>query len=283
MDPSGPPSIELGAGAATYVWGARRRPFVHPLRSPAGDVLTVDAPADHPWHHGLWFAIKLVNGENFWEEFDAYGVVRHDGPPQRRDVGGATTLHGTLAWIRPDRRTVVLREERTVAFVPLEPTAHALDWTVRLVPEVDVVLDRTPYTTWGGYGGLTIRGRPDWHDTTLRIAGSGPVDRLRGERSPWCDLGGPVAGSGRHAGVLVLDHPDNVAHPTPWYASTRADTYGDEGWSNFCNAAVLWEGPLTVPAGESLVLRHRVVVHDGPWSEDRCAAAHLAWAGSVGG
>ena len=48
MDPSGPPSIELGAGAATYVWGARRRPFVHPLRSPAGDVLTVDAPADHP-------------------------------------------------------------------------------------------------------------------------------------------------------------------------------------------------------------------------------------------
>ena len=65
----------------TYHWGASRRPFVHPLRTPAGHVLTRDAPDDHPWHHGLWFAIKYVDGDNFWEEMAPYGVLRHDGPP----------------------------------------------------------------------------------------------------------------------------------------------------------------------------------------------------------
>ena len=57
------------------IWDAPR-PFLHPVRTPGGAVLTVEAPADHPWHHALWFTIKFVNGENFWEEYDAFGTLR---------------------------------------------------------------------------------------------------------------------------------------------------------------------------------------------------------------
>ena len=56
-------------------WDAPR-PFVHPLRTPAGAVLSAEAPADHPWHHGLWSTVKFVNGENFWEEYDEYGLLQ---------------------------------------------------------------------------------------------------------------------------------------------------------------------------------------------------------------
>ena len=77
-----------------------------------------DAPDDHPWHHGLWFTIKYVNGENFWETYDAYGVLRHVDP---------TTIH----WIRPDRETVVIVEERRLEEVDLgDDDAYALDWTI---------------------------------------------------------------------------------------------------------------------------------------------------------
>ena len=92
------------------MWSARRRPFVHPLRTPSGLVLTRDAPDDHPWHHGLWFTIKFVNGENFWEEYDEYGVLRHDGPPTSRSTTTRLMVVGVLAWIRPDRETVVIDE-----------------------------------------------------------------------------------------------------------------------------------------------------------------------------
>ena len=66
----------------------------------------------------------------------------------------------------------------------------------------------------------------------------------------------------------MLDHPGNPRSPSPWYASTRADTYG-EGWANFVNAAFLWDEPLTVAADETLALRYRVIVHDGRWALDR--------------
>ena len=65
--------------------------------------------------------------------------------------------------------------------------------------------------------------------------------------------------------------------PCPWYGSTRAATYGDEGWSNFLNAAFLFHEPLEVPAGEGLRLRHRAVVHDGPWDLEQVAAAYQDW------
>lgn len=241
----------------TYNDGHRKRPNVHPLRAPSGAVLTRDAPPDHPWHHALWFAIKFVNGENFWEEYDDYGVLRHVAP---------TTLH----WTRPDRETVVIVEERTLTHVALGDGAYGIDWHSSLVPTCDVVLDRTPFTTWGGYGGLALRGRPDWTDTRLLVDDGTSHDRVLGHRSRWCDLSGEVDGA--EAGVLILDQPGNPRHPVPWYGSTRAATYGDEGWSNFLNAAFLWDHPLEVGEGEALDLRYRIVVHDGRWDAERCEA-----------
>ena len=70
----------------------------------------------------------------------------------------------------------------------------------------------------------------------------------------------------------MAPHPDNPRHPVPWYASTKAATYGDEGWSNFVNAAFLWESALAWPAHRPLPFRFRIVVHDGRWDVARCAA-----------
>jgi hypothetical protein len=254
-----------------YAYGARRRPFIHPLTTPAGHVLTRDAPDDHPWHHGLWFAIKFVNGENFWEEYDEYGVVHHVATPKVEHDGPRQSVVGALEWIRPDRETVVIREDRRLTFVPIDDDSYAIDLVTTLTPEADVVLDRTPFTTWGGYGGLAFRGRADLHDTRILLADGLVRDRVLGERAPWLDLSGLVGGADGEAaaGIAVFDPVGNPGHPVPWYGSTRADTYGDEGWSNFFNAAFLWDGPVAVARHEPLSLRYRVVVHDGLGEADR--------------
>jgi len=239
----------------TYNADHRKRPNVHPLKTPSGVTLTRDAPEDHPWHHGLWFTIKFVNEENFWEEYDAYGVLRHVDD---------TTVH----WIRPDRETVVIVDERTLTHVELSDDAYAIDWDITLTPQVDVVLDRTEFTTWGGYGGLSLRGRGDWTDTRLLLSDDTVHERLLGVPGDWLDLSGTI--EGEQAGVLLLHHPSNERHPVPWYASTKAATYGDEGWSNFANAAFLWDSALEWPAGTPLPFRFRIVVHDGTWDTARC-------------
>jgi hypothetical protein len=262
-------------GRWTYEWGARKRPYVHPLRTPAGHTLSRNAPDDHPWHHGLWFTIKFVNEENFWEEYDAYGVLRHDAEPAVTEAeGGLVHIDGALIWTRPDRETTALREHRSWTYRPLGDDAYALDFATALLAETDVVYDRTPFTTWGGYGGLALRGAGDWHDTRLLLDDGVERERTLGERSAWCALDGLVGDGDAPAGIAVLAAPDSPRFPTPWYASTRAATYGEDGWSNFLNAAFLWDEPLAVPADEPLSFSYRVGVHDGTWDRDRVAAAH---------
>jgi hypothetical protein len=229
-------------------------------------VLTVDAPPDHPWHHGLWSTIKYLNGENFWEEFGEFGLLA------TVDVtGSGNRLDATIEWRRPGAGDPAARERRTLAHVPLCDRAYAIDWTFRIVPAVDTDFDRTPFTTWGGYGGLTLRGAPDWSDTVVRLPARTDGDRTLGVRAPWCAL------VSAEASVAILDHPGNVRFPTQWYASTRAATYGD-GWANFCNAAFLWDGVLRVPAGGVLVRHHRVIVADGALDHQTLASWHDAWA-----
>ncbi len=266
-------SVTIG-DRVTYEWGARKRPYVHPLRTPAGHTLTRNAPDDHPWHHGLWFTIKFVNEENFWEEYDAYGVLRHDAEPTITQDGDVVTVAGSLTWTRPDRETVALREDRRWTYRPLDDDAYALDFETTLVAPTDVVYDRTEFTTWGGYGGLALRGAGDWHDTRLLLDDGEARERTLGERSAWCALDGLTDDGDAPVGVAVLSAPDSPRHPVPWYASTRAATYGDEGWSNFLNAAFLWDEPLSVAAEEPLSFAYRVIVHDGAWDRDRVATAH---------
>ena len=87
-------------------------------------------------------------------------------------------------------------------------------------------------------------------------------------------LGGPVAAG--LVAALGTTEVREVRGTVPWYGSTKAATYGADGWSNFFNAALLWEGPIAIAAGTPWRVRHRVVVHDGRWSPARVAQAHAA-------
>jgi hypothetical protein len=274
---SGAIGVAEGAGGWTYAWDHGRKPHIHPLATPAGVVLTRVEPPDHPWQRGVWFVVKFVDGDNFWEEYDpaGWGVQRHDGPP----VQDGDTVTGDLDWIRPDRETVAVREHRVLRHVPLTSGAYALDWDVTLaLPEgaADAVLDRTPYMgVWGGYSGLAFRGREDWVDTQLLLDDGSPQARVAPQPSRWCDLSGTA--DGRAVGVCVLDHPGNPAHPVPFYATTRAGEGYGEGWSNTIYPAFLWHGPRPLTAGAPLRFRYRLAVHDGAWDADRCAAAWDDW------
>lgn len=274
-----PLHVTAGDGGWTYVWDHRRKPHLHPVATPAGLVLTRVEPPDHPWQRGVWFVVKFVDGDNFWEEGgpDGYGVQCHEHRP--RLVDG--TVEGELVWIRPDRTTVAIHERRRLRHVDAGDDAYAVDWDVTLRAPRDAVLDRSPFNgQWGGYSGLAFRGREDWRDTRLLLDDGEPRDRVAPRRSRWCDLSGP-AGGVPAGGICVLDHPDNPSHPVPFYATCRAGAGYGEGWANTLYPAFLWDGPLRLVAAEPLRFRYRMVVHDGVWDALRCAAAWEAFAGAA--
>lgn len=253
-----------------YVYGGKPKPFFHPLCTPAGHVLSVYQPWDHVWHRGLWYTIKFINEINFWEEKDSpYGVQRAVNPPTVTHEGDAITVSSQQAWVQPDGETVI-DEQRTFRYAPLDQDAYTLDFSFDLTPRVAVKLDRTPFTTWGGYGGLVFRGNRNWQKTALTFDDGSTSDRPTPKHSKWCDLTGLVDGAlNTSAGIATFDHPTNPRHPTPWYGSTGAGHY-------YC-AAFLFHEPMSLEAGEPLKQKYRVIVHDHVIDVDRMNALYRAW------
>jgi hypothetical protein len=260
-------AVSRGDVAWNLDYHSRPKPFFHPVRTPQGHTLSIAEPFDHLWHRGLWFTFKFVNGDNFWEERDGFASQLVRGIPQIAHGDAETmTITKALDWVRPDGDSVVLTEYRTITYRERGDT-RAFDWTTVITAQDEVELDRTAYTTWGGYGGLSFRGSRSWHVERYLLP-DGPVECLTpGARGEWCDLSGSIdGGPGLKGGIAILDHPENRRHPTPWYSGSGSGT--------FINAALLFHEPMSLAKGEELRLRYRVLVHDGVWDADRLASEY---------
>jgi len=255
-----------------YIYGGKPKPFFHPLCTPAGHVLTLFEPSDHVWHRGLWYTIKFINGENFWEESvdGNHGAQRTLVPPTvTHGPAGEITVASQQSWIRPNGQAIA-SEERSFTYTGFEQDAYSLDFSFAITFNADVTLDRTPFTTWGGYGGLTFRGNRNWLQTKLLFDDGSTSDRPTPKISKWCDLSGLIDGArDSNVGIAMFDHPANPRHPTPFYGSTGAGHY--------YNAAFLFHEPMQLKAGETLTQRYRVIVHDHLMGVDQLNALYVSY------
>lgn len=250
------------------------KPYFHPLSLPDGTVLTQDRPDDHPWHHGLWFTWKYINGVNFWEEDRKTGksigtTNWNDVRVQTRDDHTAT-ITMSLAYNHPGQKPI-LKEKRTMhMFPPNEDGTYCIDWVSKFTAcsDINVKLDRTPIPgekdgqSWGGYAGLSVRlnGKGDgWAVTTEK----GPVNLVGGTfrgKANSMDFSGVF--DEKPAGIAILDHPENLNTPTPWYAITGKPM-------KYFSPAVICYKPHTIPAGKTLNLNYRVIIHPKKWNSEK--------------
>lgn len=237
-------------------------PYIHPLSSTNGMVLTEFAPPDHVWHRGLWFSWKFINCANYWEFKDRKTPVWEG---QTRTIGNETVERGsegvaiaTRISYSHDEEMVLTENRRIEAKNPDKDGAYTLDWlmTFTATGSEQVVLDRTPPSeaSWGGYAGLSYRAPTGLSEhRVLNSEGLRGRDG-HGEPARWMDFSseGP---KGAWSGVTIFDHPENPRHPTPWYVYTDKMAY--------MGPAVLFNDPLTLAPGDSFTLRYRVFVHNG--------------------
>lgn len=254
--------VDVGA-CATYRFGAAMpKPCVHPLSTPRGHVLSGFEMPDHVWHRGLWFTFKFVNGTNFWEEHAPFGVQVSRGQPVGELLAANTLcLTHRLKWTSQATGHVI-DETRWLTF----RGDGIIDWATRLRAMNDVVLDRTPYTTWGGYGGLAFRAARELHDVNFLLSSGDTATALAGPTHPWAVMQARVGGAEQHVSVGMIDHPANPRAPSPWYCKSG------NGF-NYMNPALLFHEPMALKEGDALRLRYRIMYRDGSWGVDEFAAA----------
>jgi hypothetical protein len=93
-----------------------------------------------------------------------------------------------------------------------------------------------------------------------------------GRRAGWVDFYGNVGGE--NVGLAIFDHPENLRHPTYWHARRygllAANPFGLREFQHDRHQ----DGSYLIPAGGSLTLRYRVLIHHGNFREARVAEAY---------
>ncbi|WP_433124251.1 PmoA family protein [Micromonospora sp. CA-240977] len=249
------------------------RPYLHPVRTLGGTVVTDALPADHVWHLGASLAVADVNGANLWGGRsyvrdvgytwrDDHGRIAHTGWSER----SADRLAHRLEW-RDPQAAVLLTEDRRLSAVAVTGDVPAwrldVDYTLRAPAGQDVRLG-SPTTNGrpdrAGYGGFFWRAVSAAPASVFSASATGE-EAVNGSVEPWVALTG--TGPDGRAYTLVLT---GLGDGDRWF--TRTAMYPGVG------VAFAFERPVTIAAGTRRRGRHAVVVADGVL--DRTTAAALA-------
>jgi hypothetical protein len=269
--------IDLESGSGNPVASYRfdeslPKPCFYPLYTAQGRQIAGFQMSDHVWHRGLWFTIKFINKSNFWEERPPFGVQRTVVQPKCGFVSdSAVSISHKLQW-SSEATGPVIDENREIRFVVREDGTREIDWRTSLLPLQDLLLDRTPYTTWGGYGGLAFRAGREVHGTSYLLPDGKTSEAIIGQPHSWALLRGIIDGApDAKISVGMVSHSSNPRSPQPWYAKA-GQSY------DFFNAAFLFNEPLAVSRGQRLDFRYRIFYRDGWWEAaefDRLADAFV--------
>ena len=239
--------------------------FIHPLWSPAGEVLTRIQPPDHYHHYGIanpWTQVD-VEGRvvDFWNLASGQGRVRSAGVLERTSgevLGGFRSLHEHVVNAESGPR-VLLNEEWDVTAWSVPGGAWVVDFVSTMSPTTQTPFHIKAYR----YQGFSIRATEKWGDQTATILTSDGKSKAdaNATRARWVDVNGVSIAPSGTSGVLFMSSPANFNHPETLRVWPVGENRGVENvYVNF-NPAQDRDMPL-LPGG-SHALKYRMFVYDG--------------------
>lgn len=271
-----------------------KKPTLYPLISAGGNPVTRGFPldprpnerTDHPHQVGLWFNYGDVNGLDFWNNSDAIppqnaprmGTILHREVRSAQGGIGSGTLEVVMDWVNHEGETL-LREETKFVF-HAGPGVRAVDRITKLTAvngpvsmndnkegvlgmrvarSLEQPSERPQiFTDSSGVATVVDASSDDdvtgWYRSSEGLEG----DDVWGTRGRWTMLSGIV--NDERVTIAILDHPENVGHPTYWHARGyglfaanplgRRELSGGKDVLNFA-----------LGAGESTTFRYRILIH----------------------
>ncbi|MGL4943214.1 MAG: PmoA family protein [Thermoguttaceae bacterium] len=246
-------------------FGHQKYPYFYPVAGPVtGLSLTSETTLPWPHHRSLFFGMDRVNGGNYWQGLIKDGQVLSQGV-KLGDVTetSAQVIDGCI-WKKPTEEPILI-DKRLFELRLIDGTPnYVIDADIELTSLVDVKVQKTNHGLFG------VRTAPDLRvdagGTLITSEGNVGEKETLGKPARWCTFYGKRAASEHVEGVAVMIHPKypNVEQfPTfkdcPWF--TR--DYGN------CSPMPLnfVDNPLTLPKGESIHLKYRVVAYSGSPTE----------------
>jgi Methane oxygenase PmoA len=301
-----------GQPFTAYIWPEKlAKPVLYPLRTAQGAIVTRGFPLeprpgeheDHPHHVGLWLNYENVNGIDFWNNSEAIkpldapkmGTIRHRSITSARSGPQQGELEIEADWLTyekkallqehtrfvfrggpkfrsVDRITTLRAQEQKVLFADAKDGMLGL----RVVRALEMPSDKAEVFTDAGGRTTTVAKLDNTGVNGMYLTSEGKKgDAAWGTRGRWCNLSGRVGG--QPVTITILDHPSNPGFPTYWHARGyglfAANPLGQKIFSNGKE-----ELNFTLPPGESVTFRYRILISSEILSSESTEAAYKDFA-----
>lgn len=256
------------------------RPFPVGNDVSAGDRKT---PSFEPHQRPLYFAHGDIDGLNFWGEaafqkyygnhsYQAYGHMGSPKIEEARSGSESGTIRAIFSLEGP-KDEVIGKETQSFTFKG-DADTRTIDCDFKLhADHGPMIMGDTKEGTFG------IRLGPDLsapRGHMINSRGGQGEPQIWGKAADWVDYYGTV--SGHDVGIVVFEHPTSFHHPTTWHARAygllAANPFGLREFTKDPNK----DGSWTIPEGNSLEFRYRVLIYDGKLSAEQIDSAYRRYA-----
>jgi hypothetical protein len=249
---------------------SQKYPYLYPLSGPVtGLSLTTETALPWPHHRSLLFACDRVNGGNYWQEGLAAGQILSTGPRLGKSTPASAEIFDQCEWKKPGG-SVVCKDQRRITVTVPGPRLRLIDWEIKWTAVEDLTVTQTNHSLFAlrAAGDLSVSGG----GTLINSEGQSGEKATFGKPAAWCGFHGRRQNVPGHVveGIAILDHPQNPWSPCPWF--TRDYGFISPTPFNFI------QKPWQLPAGESVLLRYRVVLHAGDHQDAGLDGIYKAWA-----
>jgi hypothetical protein len=251
------------------------KPYFFPLRSAQGTVVTRGFPMtpdiagedrDEPHQRPMYFAHGDVNGFDFWGEaafpkwsdhpVSTFGRTVFRTLDEMQGGPGGGSLQATFDLVAP---TGILAEETQGYRFGGDEQSRLIDCEFTILATHGAVTMGD--TKEGTFAIRVVKALDSPPGRMVNAGGANGEKGIWGKRSAWVDYYGRVAGE--DVGVAIFDHPHNLRAPSYWHARAygllAANPFGLKQFTGNRRQ----DGKYVIPAGSSLVLRYRVLIHHG--------------------
>ena len=284
-----------GKPFTSYWWpDAVYKPILYPILTAAGTPITRGFPIkaragerrDHIHQVGNWLNYGNVNGYDFWGNGSEGkrnvngGQIKHLSIGELSEGNGEGSMVTIASWIDPAGKELLA--ERTEFHFFAKDSIRIIDRIATLTATGEAVLFKD---TKEGMFGIRVARQlelPSKEDITLTDAQGNPTtvkamsnegvtgnyrssegvtgEAVWGTRAKWMDLYGSIGHE--KISLVICDHLKNLSYPTYWHARGyglfAANPFGVKDFTEGKDSL-----NYTIPAGQSLIFRYRVIVSSG--------------------
>ena len=247
-----------------------RAGFIHPLYDLSGRIISDDAPKDHPYHRGIFWAWHqvIVNRKKIADGWMSDNLSYKPLQTEVKTNNNVAVLSSVMTWNSKINNTIapIAKQKTWVTVFRSEPHYRILDFRILLTPLVkELKLGGSDDAK--GYGGFSVRLKLPKDITFVSDSKQVTPEETPVNAGGWMDISGSFQGDSLPAsGVAIFGYPERDKND-PWILRSV---------TSMQNVPFPGRTPAIVPK-EGWKLHYRMIIHDNTVTSDTIEKLYHEW------